>query len=101
MSHTNSAALELKHGDWVMLSADSEIGSCFRWYRISYIEDETRTIVDGSGTVTGHYRDATLKGPDWSRPEWHNGTYTTQVTFIPGVVGVFEKTIRIESTSLY
>jgi len=101
LSHTNSAALELKHGDWVMLSADSEIGSCFRWYRISYIEDDTRTIVNTSGAITGYYRFATLKGPDWSRPEWHNSTYTTQVTFIPGVVGVFEKTIRIESTSLY
>jgi hypothetical protein len=106
LSHTNPAALELKHGDWVMLSAYSEIGSCFRWYRISYIEDETRTIINPSGTVTGHYRDATLKGPDWNRPEWHTAggnpaTYTTHVTFIPGVVGVFEKTIRLESTSLY
>jgi hypothetical protein len=105
-SHTNPAALKLKHGDWVMLSAYSDIGSCFRWYRISYIEDETRTIIDMSGTITGHYRDATLKGPDWNRPEWHTAggnpaTYTTHVTFIPGVVGVFEKTIRIESTSLY
>jgi hypothetical protein len=98
-SHTNPAALELKHGDWVMLSADSEIGACFRWYRISYIEDETRTIINSSGT--GHYRDATLQGPDWNRPEWHNGTDATHVTFIPGVVGVFEKTIRLESTSLY
>ena len=100
-SHTNPAALELRHGDWVMLSANSNIGSCFRWYRISYIEDETRTDIDGSGTVTGHYRDATLKGSDWNRPEWHNGTYTTHVTFIPGVIGVFEKTIRMESNSLY
>jgi len=101
LSHTNPAALELKHGDWVMLSASSLTGSCFRWYRISYIEDETRTFINPSGTVTGHYRDATLKGPDWNRPEWHNGTYATHVTFIPGVVGVFEKTIRLESTSLY
>jgi len=102
LSHTNPAALELKHGDWVMLSANSYVGSCFRWYRISYIEDETRTNIDSSGTVTGHYRDATLKGPDWSRPEWHTtGGIPTHVTFIPGVVGVFEKTIRLESTSLY
>ena len=110
LSHTTPAALELKHGDWVMLSANSEIGSCFRWYRISYIEDETRTIINVSGNATGHYRDATLKGPDWNRPEWHRtGTvanpipaqFPTHVTYIPRVIGVFEKTIRMESTSLY
>jgi hypothetical protein len=104
LSHTNSAALELKHGDWVMLSADSEIGSCFRWYRISYIEDETRPPDD---TNPKYYRFATLQGPDWSRPEWHPARVPaieyrkTYVTYIPHVVGVFEKTMRIESTSLY
>jgi hypothetical protein len=105
LSHTNSAALELKHGDWVMLSADSKIGSCFRWYRISYIEDETpRGQINADGE---YYRFATLQGPDWSRPEWHPARVPaieyreTYVTYIPGVVGVFEKTIRIESTSLY
>jgi len=99
LEHTDRTKLELKHGDWIMLSANSNIGSCFRWYHISYIEDETpddQIKADGK-----YYRFATLKGPDWSRPEWHNGTYTTQVTFIPRVVGVFEKTIRMESTSLY
>ncbi|MBT4693258.1 MAG: hypothetical protein HOB73_07940 [Planctomycetaceae bacterium] len=91
--------LELKHGDWVMLSADSNIRYCFRWYRISYIEDETP--INQINAAGEYYRHATLQGPDWSRPEWHNGTYTTHVTFIPGVIGVFEKTIRMESTSLY
>jgi hypothetical protein len=99
LSHTDPAALELKHSDWVMLSADSKSGSCFRWYRISYIEDKTPNgQINSDGE---YYRNATLQGPDWNRPEWHNSNYKTRVTFIPGVVGVFEKTIRLESTSLY
>ena len=92
-----------------MLSADSKIGSCFRWYRISYIEDETpRGQINADGE---YYRFATLKGPDWSRPEWHParvatngwaaGEYSkTYVTYIPQVIGLLEKTIRLESTSL-
>jgi hypothetical protein len=99
LEHTDPTKLELKHGDWIMLSADSNIRSCFRWYRISYIEDETP--INQINAAGEYYRYATLQGPDWSRPEWHNGTYTTHVTFIPGVIGVFEKTIRMESTSLY
>ena len=105
LSHTDPAALELKHSDWVMLSADSKSGSCFRWYRISYIEDKTPNgQINSNGE---YYREATLKGPDWSRPEWHptrvppNQYRKTYVTYIPRVIGVFEKTIRLESTSLY
>jgi hypothetical protein len=113
--HTDPAALELKHGDWLMLSAFSEIGACFRWYRISYIEDETSTTnmtTTSWGVIRPgeYYRNVTLQGPDWSRPEWQDtGTKTnpiparfpTYVTYIPRVVGVFERTIRLESTSLY
>jgi len=108
LSHSDPTKLELKNGDWVMLSADSNIRYCFRWYRISYIEDETpRNQRNAAGE---YYRYATLQGPDWSRPEWHEtGTvanpipaqFPTYVTYIPHVIGVFEKTIRIESTSLY
>ncbi|MEC7566484.1 MAG: hypothetical protein VX738_12450 [Planctomycetota bacterium] len=107
LSHSDPAALDLRHGDWVMLSANSQIGPFHRWYRITYIEEETETTTDTLGNVTGHYRNATLQGPDWSRPEWHpvvsGGTpqYPTHVTYIPRVIGVFEKTIRLESTSLY
>ena len=107
LSHSDPAALDLRHSDWVMLSANSQIGPFHRWYRITYIEEETETTTDTLGNVTGHYRNATLQGPDWSRPEWHptltaaTAQYPTHVTYIPRVIGVFEKTIRLESTSLY
>lgn len=103
-------ALDINHNDWIMLSAQSSLGSQFRWYRVSYIDDEVQTADNGT-----FYRDATIQGPDWNRQEWlptivrcdcgkplplppKNRTYAT---FIPRVIGVFEKTIRIETTSLY
>jgi Tfp pilus assembly protein PilV len=98
LSPTNSDDLYPKHGDWVMLSSGSQIKNFHRWYRITYIEDETRP----PDTNPKYYRNATLKGPDWTRPEWHGtGTEKSRATFIPGVIGVFEKTIRLGSARSY
>jgi hypothetical protein len=95
--HTDPTKLDLKHGDWIMLAANSTIGPFFRWYRITYVDDQINQNSGGS-----YYRSMTIQGPDWTRPEWHgNGTGKSHATFIPGVVGVFEKTIRFESTSLF
>jgi len=96
----NPADLDLKHGDWVMLSAASEVGDQFRWYKVTYIDDEVQQLPSNA-----FYRDATLQGPDWNRRQWLDPTHPapkpTYATFIPHVIGVFEKTIRIETTSLY
>jgi len=97
LSHTNSDGSYPKHGDWVMLSSGSQIANFHRWYRITYIEDETRPPDD---TNPKYYRNATLQGPDWSRSEWLKAD-STQVTFIPRVIGVFEKTIRLGSARSY
>ena len=100
LQSNNIAALDLKHGDWVMLSAASEVGAQFRWYKVTYIDDEVQQLPSNA-----FYRDATLQGPDWNRSEWidpnHPNPQPTHATFIPHVIGVFEKTIRIETTSLY
>lgn len=96
----NPEALDLKHSDWVMLSAQSELGPQFRWYKVTYIDDEVQQLAPND-----FYRDATLQGPDWNRSEWIDSTHPrpklTYATFIPHVIGVFEKTIRIETSSLY
>ncbi len=100
--HSGSVeALDLNNGDWVMLSALSTLGPQFRWYKVSYVDDEVQTAAPGS-----YYRDATLQGPDWNRAEWLPTANTppqfkTHATFVPHVIGVFEKTIRMETTSLY
>ena len=96
----NLNALSLKHNDWIMLSAQSSLGPQFRWYRVTYIDDEVQTADNGT-----FYRDATLQGPDWNRNEWININHPyyrpTYATFVPHVIGVFEKTVRMETTSLY
>ena len=82
---TDPDGLYPRHGNWVMLS--TKASSVHRWYRITYIEEET--YPEGG-------RHATLQGPDWSHP-----AASTRVTLIPEVIGVFEKTTRLGLTSLY
>lgn len=107
---SNSASLDIKHGDWIMLSAQSSMGPQFRWYKVTYINDEVQQL-----TKSFFYRDATLKGPDWNRVEWLPKSARcdcgkplslppecpTYATFVPHIIGVFEKTVRMETTSLY
>ena len=89
--HLDRTKLDLKHGNWIMLGANSTIGPVFRWYRINFVDDQIKQ----DSTGPGWYRSMTIQGPDWTRKEWHiNGK--SHATFIPGVVGVFEKTIRFE-----
>ena len=52
----NIPALDIKHNDWIMLSAQSSLGPQFRWYRISFIDDEVQTAANGT-----FYRDATIQ----------------------------------------
>ena len=89
LSHAHSEALELRHGDWIMLSANSEIGSYFRWYRILNVSPAG--VQKGAAT-----RRVTLQGADWELPNAN-----TQVTIMEGVIGVFEKKIRLDHSSLW
>lgn len=103
--------LELRSGNWVLLSSVKNVlgGSTptvqvHKWYRVANAGEEA--VFD---SATGNWvRDVTLVGPDW---DWGNmgGNYPgpggyvtpTQVTIVRGVVAVFEKTIRLESSSLW
>ncbi len=98
--------LELRGGDWVMLSSVklTAVGTVqvHKWYRVISAGEDP--IWD---TATGRFfREVTLTGPDW---DWgHMGTNTplnyatpTQVTIVRRVVAVFEKTVRLELSSLW
>lgn len=80
----------LKAGDWVMLGRmiNTPFGNVplFRWYRLVSVDPE----VVGSGPYT---REATLAGQDWDVGP--NGTIT-EVTIVPTVVTVYEKTVRLD-----
>lgn len=95
--------LVLRDGDWLMLSAPSASEHylpdgtfsgripAIRWYRVLSTDAE----VELSNGLPG--RHATLQGADWLPPPGMR----TQATLVSGVVGVFEKTVRLETTSLW
>jgi hypothetical protein len=103
--------IELRAGNWVMLSSyrlvpvpgggPDDLVPVHKWYRVGNVEEDA--FFQGGVWV----RNATLVGPDW---DWGNmannfatGAYSTPtyVTHARGVVAVFEKTIRLESSSLW
>lgn len=105
--------LELRSGNWVLLSSIKSVlgGSppmvtgtvqVHKWYRVANAGEDA--VFD---TATGNWvRDVTLVGPDWDWGNMGNNTpiqyvTPTQVTIVRGVVAVFEKTIRLESSSLW
>ncbi len=99
----NKSDLELRTGDWVMFSGmKPRLGGLdpiqvHKWYRVLNAGEE---VTPDSGEWS---RDVTLIGPDW---DWRqlltlSGSRTTQVTVARGVVAVFEKTIRLETSSLW
>jgi hypothetical protein len=101
--------IELRTGNWVMLSSyrfvpgagpDSFV-PVHKWYRVGNVDEDA--VLNGGVWV----RNVTLTGPDW---DWGNmadntppNSYSTwtYVTLVRGVVAVFEKTIRLESSSLW
>ena len=76
-----AAAPDIRLGHWVMASD----GTRFQWYR----------LIGASGLKTGADRNVTLAGPDWT------GAASAKVTILPGVIGVYERTIRLETSSMW
>lgn len=100
--------LEVRQGQWVMLSAEKLLNTTpprtvqiHRWYRVVTVDEAP--LFDATNNVW--LRDVTLVGPDW---DYTHTRYSlpyrplgTQVTIPRSVVAVFEKTIRIETSSLW
>ena len=80
--------LKLQTNNWVMLSGTFEKTPLYRWYRVLNVG----SIGYGAGTASRH---VTLQGADWP-PD-----IKTEATIMEGVVGVFEKRIRLETSSLW
>lgn len=100
----NAADLELRSGDWVMLSGMKPRPGLptpiqvHRWFRVVNAGEEP--ILGSPGVWV---RDVTLVGPDWDEQQLIQITpqAKTQVTIARGAVAVFEKTIRLETSSLW
>ena len=109
-----SQDLEVRKGDWLMLSAkvlpnnDATKApvSVFRWYRVV----STDAIVpdpatNGPSSPNEFAREISLLGPDWTdvigAQMFANADPVAQATLLNCVAAVYEKTIRLETSSLW
>ncbi len=85
--------LKLQTNSWVMLSGQLDNNNntrrYFRWYRVLNVSPAG--VQKGAAT-----RRVTLQGADWELPNAN-----TQATIMEGVIGVFEKKIRLDHSSLW
>jgi len=87
------ADLKMKEGEWLMLAGANAAGaSHFRWYRIQNADAGPVDVGGGS-----YERNLTLFGQDWPVTLLN----IHKAVWIPGVVAVYEKTIRLETSSLW
>ena len=93
VSNRDAAArmLKVRTGDWIMLSGfvPSAVGPLpiFKWYRVTEADNEPEYHPGEN-----HYEVAvSLTGADW------DATIDQQATIVSGVVGVYEKTVRLET----
>ncbi len=102
--------LELRQGQWVMLSGEKATNTTpprlvqiHRWYRVVATDEApVQQTLNGNNVWV---REVTLVGPDW---DYTHTRYSlpyrpvgTQVTIPRGVVAVYERTIRLETSSLW
>jgi len=110
--------LELQTGDWIMLCSYAGTRTptvpyptpaerflpAFQWYRVTATDSEA-----SFDTANGQwFRHTTIDGPGWlpafqQRQNSYLSTTTnpTHAVLVSGVIGVFERTIRLESSSLW
>lgn len=101
--------LNVRPGTWVMLAGrliDLNSGNLgagvFRWYRVLSADRDSSTLSSPTGLypappAPGQYREVVLHGVDWNP----NLVARTQAVLVSGVVAVFEKTVRMETSSLW
>jgi type II secretory pathway pseudopilin PulG len=86
--------LKMKQGEWLLLAGMNASGvEHFRWYRIQ--SADSGPVLNGAGT--GYERVLTLFGQDWPV----SALTVHKAVWIPGIVAVYEKTIRLERSSLW
>jgi hypothetical protein len=99
LSSTVEDDLKMKEGEWLMLSGidgSSPAREHFQWYRIQTAD--AGPVPNTAGT--GYERDLTLFGQDWQFGQM-TGSGKTNAIWIPGIVAVYEKTIYLETSSLW
>lgn len=93
--------LKMKEGEWLMLAGtDSDVVPYqyyFHWYRIQTADAGPEEVSTGVWE-----RHLTLFGADWPGQDWATPVIDVcKAVWTPGVVAVYEKTIRLETSSLW
>ncbi len=94
---SNLPIAEIKNGDWLMLASTGRSGPHFRWYQVTYIDSDSQ-IFDATVTPNIYRKSATIRGTDWDVNPSRGQTYAT---WLPRVIGVYEKVFKWEGNSLY
>ena len=95
----DSASLDdligIQSGKWIMLMGNTPTNvkpmPQFRWYRVVATDSEPVA----NATATRFRLNATVQGPDWDT------RMATEAVFMPGVVAVYDRSIRLETSSLW
>lgn len=109
--------VRVRSNDWIMLASQLRtppppqnaitVLPVFRWYRV--VASST-PLYDSSTSPPTWTQEVTLHGPDWDRPEWIGNptaspavppAVTTYAALVSRVSAVYEKTIRLETSSLW
>jgi len=85
--------LGIQDGQWLMLLGKRSGLPLYRWYRVIHADGEP--IRDTSTNPNTFILDVTLDGADWPVG------IPTEALYMPNVVAVHERTIRLESSSLW
>lgn len=90
--------LALSQGDWVLLQGATPAIPYFRWYQVIGAGGDAKASGNGMWE-----RYVTLQGPEWLPATYPIPGATTagQMVMVDGIVGVYQKTIRLETTSLW
>jgi len=88
-----AAEVDVRESDWLLLARSG----IYAWYRVIAVDSDEGP--DAMGDPDDD-RDVTLFGPDWPVLTTASPPPTYAI-FIPGVVAVYEKTIRLESPSIW
>jgi type II secretory pathway pseudopilin PulG len=107
-SSMSPEVLSLKDGDWLMLkgwfrsSTSAPMSSdvpLFRWYRVVNADTAPELVNNGATYILN----VTLDGPDWPSTNMVNVAIgsPTKAVIVRNVVAVYDRTIRLERTTLF
>ena len=93
LTDNDNQPIDVRVGQWLLLGQPAGTDAFndpqfdFRWYRVTAADEREGQPL----------RELTLQGPDW----WIPANTPTSAALVPGVVAVYEKTIRLETSTLW